>query len=216
MKKNKSLKEIWNQVPADYYETGVKNNVFQWFWHTWKWRTLKKILKNSSLAPNAVLDVGCSSGHITSKIADFFPKARVEGIDVYDKSIKLGRKLHTNVKFKLGDAHNLPYGSSNFDLVTCIETLEHLENPAKVIEEIRRVSKSHGRVLIGQDTDSLIFRMIWFLWTKTRGRVWENSHIHPLTPQKLQSLLEKNGFKLLNKRFSALGLEVFFLAEKAS
>ena len=38
----KSYKKILNQVPPDYYEHGIRSNLFQWAWHSWKFWYLKK------------------------------------------------------------------------------------------------------------------------------------------------------------------------------
>lgn len=213
-KRVKSLKDIWKQVPPDYYEKGIHRNPFQMVWHKWKWRTMENILKTSKIRPLKILDVGCSSGHITARIAKFYPRAETIGIDSYDRAIKYGRKIHPQINFRTVDAHKLPFKENNFDLIVCIETLEHLVNPEKVILEMKRCLNKNGSILIGQDTDSFLFKMIWFIWTKTYGRVWRNSHFHPFTPEDMKNLLEKSSLKIMNKKFSQLGLEIFFLAKK--
>lgn len=215
MKNNsKSLQEIWQQVPPDYYQVGVKTNLFQGIWHTWKWHSMKKLFKELKNKPQKILDIGCASGYLTSQIAAFFPDAEVFGIDSYKKAIEFGQKSYPNIRFKFADAHKLPFSNQSFDLITCIETLEHLENPKGAIQEIYRLLKSDGNVLIGQDTDNLLFRIIWMIWTKTIGRVWNNSHIHPYGPKALEQLIRACGFKIIQKKFSHFGLEVFFLIQK--
>ena len=46
------------------------------------------------------------------------------------------------------DAHNLPFDSEKFDLILCIEVLEHLKNPQKAIDEMFRVLKQDGEIII--------------------------------------------------------------------
>jgi ubiquinone/menaquinone biosynthesis C-methylase UbiE len=48
----------------------------------------------------------------------------------------------------LGDAHHLPFTGSAFDCVKCTELLEHVENPEKVVEEITRVLKPSGTLIL--------------------------------------------------------------------
>jgi len=210
----KTLEEIWHQVPPDYYEQGVKTNLFQFIWHSWKWNIMKKILGQVHPVPEKILDIGCASGHLTSQITQFFPEAQVYGLDSYSRAVKFGQKLHLETKFKVGDAHKLPFTHQTFDLITCVETLEHLENPAKAIAEIKRVLKKNGKILIGQDTDNWLFRLVWFFWIKGRGKVWQDSHIHPLNSKELETLIKKIGFKIQFRKFSHLGLEVFFFGTK--
>lgn len=214
MSKNKTLEEIWHQVPADYYEKGIKTNPFQFIWHNWKWHTMAQILKKTSPTPIKILDVGCSSGHVTAKLATFFPGSQVYGVDSYERAISFGKKQHPEIKFLVADAHKLPFKAKTFDLVSCIETLEHLEDPEKALREIFRVIKPAGKLLIGQDTDNWLFKVVWFVWTKTRGKVWTDSHIHPLNSEALEKLIKKLGFKIKIKKFSQASLEVFFFAIK--
>ncbi len=216
MKKLKKLEDIWNQVPPDYYQTGVKSNAFQWIWHSWKWYSIKQILKFAKIEALKILDIGCASGYLTFQIATFFPNAEVVGIDSYKRAIEYGQKIYPNIKFKVGDAHKLPFSNENFDLITCIETLEHVEAPEEVIREIKRCLKKNGKVLIGQDTDNLLFKIIWLIWTKSRGKVWHNSHIHPYGAKDLEKLIKRCGLRIVKKKLSHFGLEIFFLAEKSS
>lgn len=215
MKKNlKTLEEIWEQVPPDYYQTGVKNNIFQWIWHTWKWNSMQNLLKDLNTKPLKILDIGCASGYLTSQIASFFPTAEVFGVDSYKRAIEFGQTIYPNIKFKFADAHKLPFDDQTFDLITCIETLEHLEDPKGGIKEIYRCLKNDGNVLIGQDTDNLAFKIIWQIWIRSVGKVWNNSHIHPNGPKALEQLAKACGFKIIQKKFSHFGLEVFFFAKK--
>lgn len=213
-KKSKNLEEIWEQVPSDYYQKGIKNNLLQKIWHTWKWHSMEKLLKESGIKPLSLLDVGCASGSLTSQIATFFPSSKVFGIDSYKKAVEFGRKSYPKIEFKFADAHKLPFKNESFDLITCIETLEHLEDPKGAISEIHRCLKSKGRALIGQDTDNLLFKIIWIIWIKTRGKVWQNSHFHPYGPNSLEQLIKKCGFKIINKKLSHLGMEIFFFVKK--
>lgn len=215
MKNNsKTLEEIWQQVPPNYYQSGVKTNLFQWIWHVWKWNSMEKLFKELRDKQLKILDVGCASGYLTSQITAFFPNSEVFGVDSYKKAIEFGRKTYPNIKFKFADAHKLPFDNQSFDLITCIETLEHLEDPKSAIKEMYRCLKNNGNVLIGQDTDNLLFKIIWMIWTKTRGKVWHNSHIHPYRSSELEQLIKDCDFKVIKRKFSHLGLEVFFLIKK--
>lgn len=48
-----------------------------------------------------------------------------------------------------GDMHNLPFKSNGFDCVVINHVLEHSKNPLSVIDEIHRVLKSKGKLIIG-------------------------------------------------------------------
>lgn len=78
------------------------------------------------------LDIGCSN----SPYADLFPN-RV-GFD-----IEAGEGVDV-----IGDAHSLPFKDGEFEQVLCTEVLEHLHTPQKAIDEISRVLKPGGKLIL--------------------------------------------------------------------
>ena len=203
--------KVLNQVPANYYDKGTKSNLFQWIWHTWKWYSLRSFLNGLS---GKILDVGCADGSLTAKIESFLPSANLTGVDLYGKAILYARKKNPRINFVIADARKLPFKNGFFDAVICVETLEHIPNHQLVVKEIYRVLKEKGILIVAQDTNSLLFNLIWFFWTKWKGRVWEGSHVSCLKPGQLAHLLKKNDFGILAKKMSHFGLEVTFMAKK--
>ncbi len=203
--------ELLNTVPPDYYQKGVQDNLLQKIWHTWKWLTLKKFLLGEK---GMILDVGCAGGMITGRIQNEIPGAKIFGVDLYKKAIIYAKKKYPDINFILADAHQLPFRNNVFDMVVAIETLEHLHDPGKAIKEIYRVLKPSGIFIIAQDTDSLGFRVIWWFWTKMKGKVWKGVHISCMKPRELAFLLKQNNFVIKKKIISHLGLEVFFKTVK--
>lgn len=165
-------------------------------------------------AEGSLLDIGCADGNLTSKIATCLPKAKVTGVDLYKKSIEFAGKKHPNIEFLVADARKLPFKNKQFDTIVCVEALEHIPNNANAVQEIKRCLKDDGNFIILQDTDSFVFNFIWFFWTKWKGKVWEGSHISCMKPHELVNLLKKNGFRIKEKKFSHLGLEVAIRASK--
>lgn len=211
MNKNK-LKDIWNQVPPDYYEKGVKENILQRIWHTKKLSMFTSI--TTDIKCSNILDVGCASGTFTNNISNVFPKAKMTGIDVYSSAIEYGKKKYPHINFMLADAHNIPFKDKTFDLVICYETIEHLIRPIEALKEIRRVLKNKGIALIAMDTGSLVFQVVWWFWERTKGKVWQGAHIHPYKHNELEVIIKEAGFKIRSKHFSHLGMEVSFVVEK--
>ncbi len=209
----KKLQQIWAQVPADYYDQGIQNNLLQKLWHTQK---LNQILKLLPANPKKVLDVGCSSAVLTASIAETLPESRVVGLDSYKDAIDFARSKYPHIKFAVADAHRLPFKKNSFDLIICTETLEHLINPKQALMEIKRVLNNKGVAIISMDTGSLMFRIIWYFWTKTKGKVWENAHLHEFNSKILEELIKEAGFKIKKKIYSHLGMAITFLAQTKS
>lgn len=205
----KKLESIWAQVPANYYDLGITKNPLQRAWHT---RKISQVVKLLPPNPQKVLDVGCSSGVLTAAIAKALPQSKVTGLDSYRKAIILAQTKYPHITFIVGDAHKLPFKNKVFDLVICTETLEHLVDPAAALGEIRRVLAPGGRAIISMDSGSLLFKIVWFVWTKTKGRVWRNAHLHEFNAKILESLIKNAGFRIIKKTTSHLGMAVTFLA----
>ena len=211
---SKRLREIWAEVPADYY---FQLNYFQNLWHEWKWIVIKHLVSKNGKTPKTILEVGCNAGHLSGLLHTIFPKAKITGIDVYDQSIVEAKKRYPAITFKVADAHKLPFRDKSFDLVVCSETIEHVVDPAKVFHEISRVLKPGGEVLVEMDSGSALFRTIWWFWTTFgKGKVWKNAHLHPFTAKELELLIRGNGFTIDQKMFSHLGMAVSFLVNKKS
>lgn len=206
-----ALKKIVKQVPPNYYARGVRNNIFQRYWHGRKWRILKEFLPKIN---GQILDIGCADGTTTAQIARILPEAQITGLDYHTEAINFAQKTNQKIKFVVGNAHKLPFKNRSFDLITIMETLEHLENPRQVLAEIHRVLKKNGYLIIGQDTDSLLFKLVWFLWTKWKGYVWTNSHISCMRPKQLLELVKKSGFEIQYFDFVNLRMEIFIKAKK--
>lgn len=77
MHNKKGLKEILEEVPPDYYQKGVKNNLLQRLWHTGK---LKAVIKFIIREPKKILDVGCASGWFLNKVSENCKYAKCYGV----------------------------------------------------------------------------------------------------------------------------------------
>lgn len=203
--------EIIEQVPTDYYQTGVKNNPFQRAWHL---RKLEEVLNSIQDKPTKILDVGCASGWFLSRLKKKFPKAKCVGIDVYKDGVKYGKKKYPKITLRVADAHKIPYQENIFDLVICTEVLEHIANPEEALHEIKRVLKKNGTAVIELDSGSLLFSIVWYIWRKSRGKVWSHSHLHSFTVKKLERILKKTGFEILHKKRFNLGMAMVFSVRK--
>lgn len=207
----KELEKIWFQVPPDYYEKGIAKNLFQKLWHTRKWTIIKKMIGGTS---GKVLDVGCASGWLTARVAQTLAKTEVTGLDISEKMIRYAKAKHSKIVFVCADAHQLPFSDESFDLIICSETLEHVRDPLAVLLEIKRCLFPGGQVVISMDTGSRLFNLIWFFWTKTKGKVWQGAHLHRFNRNKLRQLFKKATFRIEEEQISHLGMSMTFRLRK--
>ena len=99
------------------------------------------------LRPTSVLDVGCGEGIVTERLARCLAPAKVLGVDADEGHLKEEWQARSapNLSFTTGSAYDLPFENGSFDLVCCIEVLEHLERPRDALSEMSRVA---GRALL--------------------------------------------------------------------
>lgn len=95
-----------------------------------------------SCLPSKVLDAGCGFGFSLSEFQEIGIEAH--GIDVSEFVVK----SNENPNVILGNVQNLPYRDESFDVVISTEVLEHLENPKQAIEELKRVLRDDGYILL--------------------------------------------------------------------
>lgn len=104
-------------------------------------------------APGSVLDVGCGFGGSSRHLAKLFPNAQVQGITLSPKQVERGTQLAqerglSNVQFKVMDALKMDYPDNSFDLVWACESGEHMPDKKKYVDEMVRVLKPGGTLVI--------------------------------------------------------------------
>jgi len=209
MKGERAFKKILRRVPNDYYQTG---NFLQHLWHGRKWQAVKSFLSREE---KKILDLGCAGGYSTNQISQAVLGAKLTGIDIDGEFIRFARECYPGFRFLVADAENLPFRGKSFDAVVCTEVIEHLAAPEKMVEEVWRVLKPRGKFILEVDTESFLFRIIWFFWIRIGpGKPWRGSHLTQFSISDLEKLLLGNGFRIKKKRIFNLGMAVAFLAIK--
>jgi 2-polyprenyl-6-hydroxyphenyl methylase/3-demethylubiquinone-9 3-methyltransferase len=123
-----------------------------------------------SLAPlkgKQVLDVGCGGGILADAMAR--AGAQVTGIDLASKSLKVAQ-LHAletqtpNIRYREVSAEDLAAEQpASFDVVTCMEMLEHVPDPASVVQACASLVKPGGWVFfstLNRNMQSFLFAIV--------------------------------------------------------
>lgn len=171
--------------------------------HTSKNPIQKFLIKNfySSLISLAkplkaelVLDAGCGEGFTMDKLTKNGIGKEIEGIEYSKEAVSFGKKLFPNLTFKEGSVYELPYKDNFFDLVICTEVLEHLEEPAKALKEMSRVSRKYLVISVPNEP---FFMLSNFLRGKNLSRLGNDpGHINHWTMISFLNFLKKNELKI--------------------
>lgn len=200
--------KLHKNVPPDWYAKSIKENLLQRYWHTRRFNEVKRILSKTG---GWALDIGCADGTFTKVLLDKTGVQKIIGIDVLKNSVSFAKKRYKKNKrmsFRVGDAHQLPFDSKTFDAVFCLEALEHMFDPLKVLNEIYRVLKKEGYVVILVPSENWLFHgVVWPLWQFWPGKnIWEHTHLHNFSNGFLEDTVGRAGFKIIENKKFLLGM----------
>tara|TARA_B100000963_G_scaffold355130_1_gene372821 strand:- start:597 stop:1283 length:687 start_codon:yes stop_codon:yes gene_type:complete len=142
------IRKMFNSI---YEEYDFINNLITFGLHK-KWK--KQIVKISkSLSPSKILDVATGTADIAIALTKI-TNCEIIGMDLSSNMLDMGNKkikelnLHKSVKLEHGDVENLKYGDNVFDIVTVGYGVRNFENLKKSLDEIYRVLKKNGTLII--------------------------------------------------------------------
>lgn len=113
---------------------------------TRKFKKILSVLKDfRPIKPTSIcLDIGCSSGVITSLLGEHFE--RVIGLDIDREAVQYAKEhfLSPRVQFLLADGMALPFKENSIDVIICNHIYEHVPQAEELMEEIYRVLEEDG------------------------------------------------------------------------
>ena len=123
--------------------------------HYFLWRKkraqscVQKICNKTDIIDKRVLDVGCGYGALSSALLEKGAQVWATEMDTH-KLAFAQKKLARNAYFKSTQVKNevLPYKDSFFDVVCMFDVIEHVQNPAKIMQEVLRVLKPRGYLYV--------------------------------------------------------------------
>lgn len=208
MNSDLSAEQMHENVPPDWYFQSIRHNFLQRYWHNRRFEEVKKLAENTK--GGMVLDIGSADGVFTRELLDATKAAKIVGIDVLQHSVDWAQKhwkRNKKMSFRVGNAHDLEFEDESFDAVFALEVLEHIHDPGQVFKEIRRVLKRGGYAVFLVPTDVIWFKLGWdYVWTKTRGSIWDDTHIQSFSNDKLIKASKKAGFEIVESKKFLLGM----------
>ncbi len=140
-----------------------------------------------SLDPATVLDAGCGEGETLVRLEGML-SGSVTGVDLNPESVEFAAERNPSCEFQVADVTALPFDDDVFDLVLCLEVLEHIPDPSLALAELSRVCR--GDIVLSVPSEP------WFrLGSLARGkyvRGWGNhpEHVNHWNPRSLRAFLE--------------------------
>lgn len=208
----KDLNDVYRQVPPDYWDNSYKKNILQRMWHNIRFKALRKITKNINDGAN-ILDIGCGSGFSIEKILS--GNFNVYGIDTTEEVISYAKKIRPNYHFQVGYAEDLPFENNFFNVIFYLDSIEHLNDPCLSLKEAHRVLKPEGVVIILVIKERHpIFKIIWWIWKKTKGKIWEDAHLWVFNENNLSKMIIDTGFNISKIYKTHFGMSLLMVLKK--
>jgi len=186
----------------DFYEKDA-NRVqhFEMYKQPLDYRRAELILKMvSSIARRGdlVLDVGCGDGYYLYHLHKMGYQS--VGLDLSRKRVLRARE---RVKSSLivGDAAKLPFKPEVFDVIICLEVLEHLPKPKKAVEEIHQILKCDKYAIFSvPSTSNIAYFLKKFLKKNIGDPFTDPGHIQTFNYRRMQKLFRSIGLKIVEVR----------------
>lgn len=148
------------------------------------WRFEREaVMELAAVAPGLeVADIGCGTGIYTGEL--LAAGARVVGVDISPEMLAIAAAKTAAygdaVSFLPGDAAALPFADGSFDLVTSITAMEFFSKPGECLQEMYRVVKPGGRLIVA--TLGSLSPWSWQRRLKTffRRTVFRHAHFYSL------------------------------------
>jgi dolichol-phosphate mannosyltransferase len=153
-----------------------------------------------------VLDIGCGSSRILESVPGMI------GLDVSIQKLRfMGRRGCLVLE---GSVYSLPFPDGAFDEVIFSQVIEHIPPKLQIMDEIRRVMKPGGRLIIGTpDYDRMFWVILEEFYNALKPEAYAHEHIAHYTLGSMRRLLAENGFQHLRSRYVGGG-ELIQLAVK--
>jgi SAM-dependent methyltransferase len=94
----------------------------------------------------SVIEVGAGTGNFLSLFEPI--AARLVACDLTPGMLRVARERNPAMRTAAGDGARLPFADASFELVTSAHAMHHIPEPVPVLQEMRRIARDDGRVLV--------------------------------------------------------------------
>jgi 2-polyprenyl-6-hydroxyphenyl methylase/3-demethylubiquinone-9 3-methyltransferase len=163
---------------------------------------LEWINARAPLAGKNVIDIGCGGGILTEAMAR--KGAKVTGIDLSDKALKVA-DLHSlesgaQVRYQLIAAEDMAAQEpGQYDVVTCMEMLEHVPDPAAIVKAAAALVKPGGQVFfstLNRNPKAYLFAIVGAEYLLRMLPKGTHDYAKFITPSELSQFVRAAGLQV--------------------
>lgn len=159
--------------------------------HHWWYRGRRRVIRAvlDGVAPPrrcSILDVGCGSGRTLDELRDY---GSTSGLDRSPAAVAAARARGHEVR--MGAIEAAPYPTASFDLVTCLDVIEHTPDDRRTLCELRRVCRPGGTLLVTVPA----YQSLW------SAHDVANEHYRRYTAKRLRAAAAGCGWELVRDTY---------------
>jgi ubiquinone/menaquinone biosynthesis C-methylase UbiE len=164
-------------------------------------KSFTAVAETWGITEGRILDIGTATGSLAIEFARAIPGVEVVGLDLSDAALELANAnaqehgVSSRVFFRAGNAEEMPFEDDSFDAVISGNTLHLIEEPVRMFDEVRRVLKPQGRIIISD------FRRSWL------GLFTEHFRAS-YSPEEVRELLDRSSLRNWQLKDSFLWLSI--------
>ena len=152
------------------------------------------------LAGKKALDVGCGAGLLCEPLARM--GAKVTGLDAAAENVAVAL-AHAEPQGLDIDYRNEAiedFGGRDFDLVTSLEVLEHVDDPQAFINGLAHALADDGLMIISTPNRTALSKLLLVELAERTGQIPRGTHHHEqfITPEELEELLKNAGLRVID------------------
>jgi SAM-dependent methyltransferase len=130
-----------------FYETAEDGDAGEFPRYSRQLAQLRRLRGEFASAPR-MLDLGCASGAWSTRVADELGAAQAVGVDLSTKGLLAAAEKGMDPVYASVDGAVLPFRDSSLDVVMCDEVIEHVVDTDGLLDEIHRILRPTGRLVL--------------------------------------------------------------------
>jgi SAM-dependent methyltransferase len=134
-------------VDADYLDDEIRAAESRHFWFRARFQLVRWTLDRYFPHVNRLLDTGCGTGFVLQQLRRTDPSLALTGCDVRLETLAVARRHLRDVLLIAADTFALPY-ESEFDVVTALDVIEHVDDDGAALRALRQVVKPGGGLIL--------------------------------------------------------------------
>ena len=156
------------------------------------------INKKINVCGKSVLDVGCGGGILSESLAR--KGAKVTGIDLSEGPLKVAqirnKKVNLDIDYKKISTNQLVDSGEKFDVIACLEMLEHVPDPSEIVSDCEKLLKKNGHIFfstINRNLKSFVFAILGAEYILNILPQGTHDFEKLIKPSELRNYIDKSG-----------------------